>query len=91
MNKQHKPSYATRLKEYQVNITSAVMERPRAQKLILVVGSHNCKVNSTLYEPLSTCQSTDPYINQPTLPNLHSNYCRRIPIIGVYELNSTLM
>jgi len=50
MNKQHKPSYARGLKEYQVNITSAVMERPRAQKLSLVLASHDCKVNSTLYE-----------------------------------------
>jgi len=51
------------------------------------------KLTSTLYmNPWSsTRQTTDLYINQPALPNLHSNYCRKIPLIGVYEPHSTFM
>jgi len=39
----------------------------------------------------SNCQATDPYNKKPALSNLHSNYCRKIPLIGVYEPHSTFM
>ena len=46
----HKPSYVydTALKEYQISITSAVMDWPKAQKWSLAVASYYSKVNSTL-------------------------------------------
>jgi hypothetical protein len=39
----------------------------------------------------STGQSTDRYINQPALPNLYTKYFRKIPVIVVYEPQSTTM
>ena len=80
----HNHGYATGLKEYQLIMMSAVMDWLRAQKWSLAVGSHDCKVNSTLQWTLG-----HPPVSQltPTWTNLPFHNSRAI--IG--EENKKLM
>ena len=73
----HKPSYATGLKEYQLSITSAVMDWLRAQKGSLAVGSHDCKVNSTLKWTIH-----HPPVNQLTPTSINLPFQTSTAIIG---------